>query len=66
MAFSGKLGGFHLGVRKTLQLNVSLHVHSTMPVLNSGAHFSVGKIIYWVGNFGQWAGLIHLMDEIIY
>ena len=21
--------------------------------------FSVGKIIYWVGNFGQWSGLTH-------
>ena len=23
---------------------------------NFDGHFSVGKIIYWVGNFGQWAG----------
>ena len=21
-----------------------------------GAHFPVGKMIYWVGSFGQWAG----------
>ena len=21
--------------------------------------FSVGKIIYWVSNFGQWAGVIY-------
>ena len=25
-----------------------------------GTHFSVGKIIYWVGNFGQWTGRIYL------
>ena len=24
------------------------------------AHFAVGKIIYWVDNFGQWATLIFL------
>ena len=33
---------------------------SKLPIFNnSEAHFSVGKITYWVGNFGQWAGLIY-------
>ena len=26
--------------------------------------FSVGKIIYWVGNFGQWAGLIYWVGNL--
>ena len=30
---------------------------SKLPIFNNcSAHFSVGKVIYWVGNFGQWAG----------
>ena len=33
---------------------------------NCGAHFSVGKIIYLVGNFGQWAGLINWVGKTIY
>ena len=28
--------------------------------------FSVGKIIYWVANFGQWAGLIYWVGKVIY
>ena len=28
--------------------------------------FSVGKIIYWVGSFGQWAGLIYWIGKVIY
>ena len=28
--------------------------------------FSVGKIIYWVGNFRQWAGLIYWVGKLIY
>ena len=33
---------------------------SKFPIFNNcGAHFSVGKIINWVGNFGQWAGWIY-------
>ena len=32
-------------------------LRSKLPIFNNyGAHFSVGKIIYWVGNFGQWEG----------
>ena len=27
--------------------------------------FSLGNIIYWVDNFGQWAGLIYWVDKII-
>ena len=23
---------------------------------NCGVHFPVGKMFYWVGSFGQWAG----------
>ena len=26
--------------------------------------FSVGKIIYWAGKFGQWAGLIYWAGKI--
>ena len=33
---------------------------------NRGAHFSVGKIIYRVGNFGQWVGWIYWVDKLIY
>ena len=28
--------------------------------------FSVGKIIYLVGNFGQWADLIYWVSKVIY
>ena len=28
--------------------------------------FSVGKIIHWVGNFVQWAGLIYWVGKVIY
>ena len=32
-------------------------ITSKLPSFNNcGAHFPVGKIIYWVCNFGQWAG----------
>ena len=31
-----------------------------------GAHFYVGKIIYWVGNFEQWAGWIYWVGKLIY
>ena len=26
--------------------------------------FFVGKIIYWVGNFGQWIGLIYWVGKV--
>ena len=40
---------------------------SKFPISNNcGAHFSVGKKIYWVGNFGQWAGLIYWVGKLIY
>ena len=30
---------------------------SKLPIFNHcDAHYFVGKIIYWAGNFGQWAG----------
>ena len=32
---------------------------------NCGAYFSVGKMIYWVDNFGQWAGWIYWMGKLI-
>ena len=32
---------------------------------NCDAHLSVGKIFYWVGNFGQWASLIYWVDKVI-
>ena len=28
--------------------------------------FSFGKLIYWVGSFGQWAGLINWVGKIVY
>ena len=38
-----------------------------LPICNNhNAYFSVGKIIYCVGNFGQWAGLIYWVGKIIY
>ena len=33
---------------------------------NSGVHFSVGKIIYWMGSFGQWAGWIYWVGKVRY
>ena len=38
-----------------------------VPIFNNcGAHFSVGKIINWVGNFGQWTSLIYWVGKIIH
>ena len=37
-----------------------LFVIITVPI------FSVGRIIYRLGNFGQWAGLIYWMGKVIY
>ena len=54
--------GFQLGVSQfctNLGLNC-LFVIIIVPI------FSVDKIIYWVGSFGQWAGLIYLVDKVIY
>ena len=31
-----------------------------------GAHISVCKVIYWVGNFGQWAAWIYCVGKLIY
>ena len=32
-------------------------LRSKLPMFDKcGAHFSVGKIIYWVDTFGQWTG----------
>ena len=33
--------------------------------INSAAHYSVGKIIYWVGIFEQWTSLINWVGIII-
>ena len=33
---------------------------------NWGAHFPVGKIIYWVCSYGQWTGWIYWMGKVIY
>ena len=44
--------GFSLSGKSILQ-----ELRSKLPIFDCcGAHFSVGKIIYWMGNFGQWAG----------
>ena len=56
--------GFHLGVSQfctNLGLNC-LFVIIVVPI------FSVDKIIYWEGNFGQhqWAGLIYWVGKVIY
>ena len=35
-------------------------IFSQLPIFNDcGASFSVGMTIYWVANFGQWAGWIY-------
>ena len=40
---------------------------SVWPICNDcSSHFSVVKIVYWVGDFGWWAGLIYLVDKVIY
>ena len=41
-------------------------LRSKLPIFNNcGAHFSVGKIIHWVGNFGQLEGLIYWIGKLI-
>ena len=44
--------GFPFGVSQFCK-NLGLNC---LCLIKIGAHFSMGKIIYWVGNFGQWAG----------
>ena len=42
-------------------------LRSKLSIFNKhGAHFSVGKKIYWVSNFGQWAGWIYWVGRLIY
>ena len=43
--------GFPLGLVNFAKLKSKLPIFD-----NRGTHFSVGKIIYWACNFGQWAG----------
>ena len=54
--------GFQLGVRQfyTNFGSNCLFVIILVPII------SLGKIIYWVGNFGQWAGWIYWVGKIIY
>ena len=50
-------GGYWSGVSPLGASQLWKKLRSKLPIFNNcGAHFSVGKIIYWVGNFGQWAG----------
>ena len=40
---------------------------SKLPSFNKvNAYFPVGKMIYWVGSFGQWAGWIYWVGKVIY
>ena len=59
-----------MGARVDFQLEVSqfcinLGVNGPFVIIIVSI-FSVGKIIYWVGNFGHWAGLIYWVGKIIY
>ena len=60
-------GGAQVGFFPFWGESILQKLGSKFPVSNDcGAHFSKGKIIYWVGNFGQWAGLIYWVGKVIY
>ena len=58
--FGGARGGFSLGVSQFCKNFFNFSIFN-----DCGAHFSVGKMIYWVGSFGQWPSLIYWVDKVI-
>ena len=55
--------GFQLGVS---QFCTNLGLNCLFVIILVPIFFSVGKIIYWVGKFGKWAGLIYWVGKVIY